>query len=91
MCHGNRDERARPSVPRCANGERACAGSVRQMNWAFWLLIPVCVTMVAALGSWWLARPKRVPSTQDAMRAHDEFLDALVQAARSKDRGLPSD
>jgi hypothetical protein len=61
------------------------------VSWALWLLIPVAVTVLAALGSWWRSRPKRAPSTAEAMRAHGDFLDALVQTARSKDRGLHSD
>lgn len=59
------------------------------MSWAVWLSIPVAVTVLAALASWWRGRPKRTPGTDEAMRAHGEFLDALVQTARSKDRGLP--
>jgi hypothetical protein len=50
-----------------------------------WLLVPVFATVLAALGSWWRSRPKRPPTMQEAMRAHDEFLDALVQSARCKD------
>jgi len=61
------------------------------MGWAVWLLIPVAATLLAAIGSWLRARPKKAPSTDEAMRAHGEFLDALVQTARSKDRGLQRD
>jgi hypothetical protein len=61
------------------------------MGWAVWLLVPVAATVLAAIGSWLLARPKKALTTDEAMRAHGEFLDALVQTARSKDRGLPSD
>jgi hypothetical protein len=57
------------------------------MTWALWLLIPVVVTVLAALGSWLRHRPARPPDTAQAMREHGEFLDALVQTARSKDRG----
>jgi hypothetical protein len=56
-----------------------------------WLLIPVAATLLAAAGSWWRSRPKRSLTTPEAMRAHDDFLDALAQTARSKDRGLQSD
>lgn len=52
-----------------------------------WLSIPLAATALAALGSWLRARPKRAPSTAEAMRAHGEFLDALAQTARSKDNG----
>jgi hypothetical protein len=57
------------------------------MTWALWLLIPVAVTAVAALGSWLRHRPARPPDTDRAMREHGLFLDALVQDARAKDRG----
>jgi len=52
------------------------------MSWAVWLLIPVAVTLLAAFGSWLRSRPKRAPTTRQAMRAHDEFLDALAQATK---------
>jgi cytochrome c-type biogenesis protein CcmH/NrfF len=61
---------------------------VRQVNWAIWLLVPVTVTVLAAIVTWWRSRPERTPTTQEAMQDHTEFLDALVQVARSKDRGL---
>lgn len=57
------------------------------MAWALWLLIPVAVTVLAALGSWLRGRPARAPNTQQAMRAHGEFLDALSQTARSRNAG----
>jgi hypothetical protein len=47
--------------------------------------------VLAAIGSWLLARPRRALTTDEAVRAHGEFLDALAQTARSKDRGLPSE
>jgi hypothetical protein len=59
----------------------------RTVTWAVWLLIPVAVTALAAVGSWLRHRPARPPDTSRAMREHGEFLDALVQTARSKDRG----
>ena len=61
------------------------------MGWAVWLLIPVAATLLAATGSWLLARPKKAPTTDEAMRAHGEFLDALAQTARSKDHGPQRD
>jgi hypothetical protein len=61
------------------------------VGWAVWLSIPVAATLLAATGSWLRARPKRAPSTDEAVRAHDEYLDALVQTARSKDRGRTGD
>jgi hypothetical protein len=48
--------------------------------------VPVVATVLAALGSWWRGRPKRSPTTRKAMRAHGEFLDALVESARRPDR-----
>jgi hypothetical protein len=57
------------------------------MSWAVWLLIPVALTTIAAIASWLRHRPPRPPDTARAMREHSDFLDALVQTARSKDRG----
>jgi hypothetical protein len=64
---------------------------VPPVGWAVWLLIPVAATLLAAIGSWLRARPKKTPTTDEAMHAHSEFLDALAQTARSKDRGPQSD
>jgi hypothetical protein len=47
-----------------------------------WLLAPVAATVLAAFGSWWRSRPKRPPTTREAMRAHDEYLDALVRTVK---------
>jgi hypothetical protein len=56
------------------------------MAWAVWLAAPVVTTLLAALSAWWVGRPKRVPSTQEAMQAHREYLDALVVPARGAAR-----
>lgn len=61
------------------------------MGWAVWLSIPVAATVLAAVGSWLRSRPKRAPTTDEAMRAHGDYLAALAQTARAEDRGLPSD
>jgi hypothetical protein len=53
------------------------------MGWALWLLAPVGVTVCAAIGSWLRSRPKRPLSTSEAMRAHDDFLEAIVRPARA--------
>jgi hypothetical protein len=52
------------------------------VTWAVWLLIPVAVTVLAALGSWWRGRPKRAPTADEAMRAHADFLAALTNRPR---------
>jgi cytochrome c-type biogenesis protein CcmH/NrfF len=57
------------------------------MTWALWLAVPVAVTVLAAVFTWLRGRPRRTPGTRDTMRAHDDYLDALTQTARSKDRG----
>jgi hypothetical protein len=56
------------------------------MAWAGWLATPVAATVLAALWAWWRARPARLPSAQEAMRAHREYLDALVVPARGTAR-----
>jgi hypothetical protein len=50
--------------------------------WAVWLLVPVAVTVLAAFGSWWRARPKRTLPPDEAIRAHADFLDALTTRPR---------
>ena len=52
-----------------------------------WLLIPVALTVLAALVTWVRARPRRLPGTGESMRAHGDYLDALAETARSRDRG----
>lgn len=55
-----------------------------------WLSVPVVATVLAALWSWVRSRPAPTPNTAESMQAHSEYLDALVQTARSKDRGPAS-
>lgn len=57
------------------------------MSWVLWLSVPVVATVLAALWSWARSRPEPIPNTAQSMQAHSEYLDALVQTARSKDRG----
>jgi hypothetical protein len=60
------------------------------MTWALWLAVPVGATTLAALWSWWrgwrVRRAARPLGTEAAMRAHSDYLDALVIPARSRDR-----
>jgi hypothetical protein len=51
------------------------------MAWALWLLAPVGATVLAAIASWLRSRPRRPPTTDEAVRAHSEFLDALAKRA----------
>ena len=60
------------------------------MAWAWWLSVPVIVTVLAALWAWVRNRPDPVPTTREGMRSHLDYLDALGQAPRSRDRGLVS-
>ncbi|HEV7204109.1 MAG TPA: hypothetical protein VGN18_05825 [Jatrophihabitans sp.] len=60
------------------------------MSWVLWLSVPVGATVLAALWSWVRSRPAPTPNTAESMQAHSEYLDALVQTARSKDRGAAS-
>ena len=57
------------------------------MSWAVWLSIPVVVTVLTAVWSWLRSRPAATLNTSQAMQAHSDYLDALVQTARGKDRG----
>jgi hypothetical protein len=68
------------------------------MTWALWLAVPVGATTLAALWSWWrgwrVRRAARPLGTEATVRAHSDYLDALVIPARSSarpaDRGEPS-
>lgn len=57
------------------------------MAWVIWLLVPLVAPVAVALVGWVRGRPKRVPGTDEAMREHTAYLDALVQTARSRERG----
>jgi hypothetical protein len=57
------------------------------VTWALWLAVPVAVTLLVAALSWLRGRPARELTTRQAMRTHDDYLDALAQPARSRDRG----
>ncbi|HLY34982.1 MAG TPA: hypothetical protein VKQ07_10655 [Jatrophihabitantaceae bacterium] len=52
------------------------------MSWALWLLVPIGAAVLAAVWTWWLSRPARVPEGDQAMQAHRDYLDALVVPAR---------
>jgi hypothetical protein len=60
------------------------------MTWALWLAVPVGATTLAALWSWvrgWrVRRAERPLDTEAAVRAHSEYLDALVIPAHSAAR-----
>jgi len=56
------------------------------MAWALWLAVPITVTVLVALWVWWFARPDRTPKTAEAMRQHQQYLDALVVPARGSAR-----
>lgn len=57
------------------------------MTWAYWLAAPVVATALASAWSWLRSRPETTPTTGQAMRQHADYLDALAETARSKDRG----
>ncbi len=57
------------------------------VTWALWLALPLAVTLLVAALSWLRGRPPRELTTRQAMRAHGDYLDALAQSPRSKDRG----
>jgi hypothetical protein len=65
------------------------------VTWAFWLAVPVGATTLAAVAAWLrglLARRAARPlTTQESVREHADYLDALVIPARSTARCVPSD
>jgi hypothetical protein len=59
------------------------------MAWALWLAVPILATALAAVGTWWSARPSgpaRRSDTADAMQAHRDYLYPLVVPARRTER-----
>ena len=56
------------------------------MAWALWLLPTLAVPTLAALWTFWRGRPAKLPTADDAMQAHREYLDALVVPARGTHR-----
>ncbi len=58
-------------------------------TWALWLAIPVAVTALAAIWSWVRSRPAPTPSTDESMRAHEDYLAALAEPARGSARVEP--
>lgn len=65
------------------------------MTWALWLAVPVGATTLAALAAWVrglvVRRAARPLTTQESLRSHADYLDALVIPARSPSRCTPSD
>jgi len=59
------------------------------MTWAVWLAVPIAATTLAALWTGWRAHRAAVAEQLDtagAMRAHQNYLDALTIPARSMSR-----
>jgi hypothetical protein len=54
------------------------------------LAVPVAATLLAATWTWLRSRPAPPLTTTQSMQEHSAYLDALVETARSKDRGLSS-
>lgn len=52
------------------------------MAWMLWLAAPVVATTLAAVLTWWQARPAPRADAGRAMRAHRAYLDALAEPAR---------
>lgn len=51
-----------------------------------WLAAPLVLTLLVACWVWLRSRPARQPTTAEAMRAHQEYLDALTLPARGAAR-----
>ncbi|MDT4892937.1 MAG: hypothetical protein QOE97_1972 [Pseudonocardiales bacterium] len=56
------------------------------MSWALWLAAPLVATALAAIALWLRGRPARVAPTDDAINAHQAYLDALTVPARGRIR-----
>jgi hypothetical protein len=51
------------------------------MGWVWWLLAPLAVTSAAALLTWIAGRPRRPPTSEEAVSSHRRFLDDLADAS----------
>jgi hypothetical protein len=56
------------------------------MSWALWLAAPLLATAIVAIWSWLRGRPSRVPESDEAVLAHQQYLDALIVPARGTAR-----
>ena len=54
------------------------------MDWLWWLLAPMVVTITAAVLTWWANRPRRAPSVEEAIVAHRQFLTDLARYAPAR-------
>jgi hypothetical protein len=65
------------------------------MSWLWWLLAPLLATIAAAVVTWIAGRPRRAPTSEEAVSTHRRFLEDLADAttpahrARSADTGRP--
>jgi len=56
------------------------------MAWVLWLAAPVAATLVACVVSWLRNRPLPLPDTDEAMRAHTDYLAALQRVPVLRER-----
>jgi hypothetical protein len=56
------------------------------MAWLWWLAAPVAATTLAAVWAWFRGRPEPLPTTDEAMRAHRDYLDGLAAAVAESAR-----
>jgi hypothetical protein len=61
------------------------------MAWVLWLSMPVIATAAAALWAWWRGRPARTPAAHHAIKAHRDYLAALVVPVRGAVRAEPAE
>lgn len=49
-------------------------------QWALWLLAPLVVPLLVAIGLWWRGRPRRPPTVPESIASHRAYLQALDAA-----------
>jgi hypothetical protein len=59
------------------------------MAWVLWLAVPVLTPALAAMAVWLRSRPARIPDAEEAMRQHQDYLEALGTPARGAIRVAP--
>jgi hypothetical protein len=61
------------------------------MGWVWWLLAPLAVTSAAAVLTWIAGRPRRPPTSEEAVSSHRRFLADLADASEPAHRTRSGD
>jgi hypothetical protein len=60
-------------------------------QWALWLIAPLVVPVLVAIGLWWRGRPRRPPTVPESIAGHQAYLQALDAARGVAKAGVKRD